>query len=62
MPLYAHVAYPDAYAANSPGVGTGLDQPSWGAMKGGHPFWGREYREAWEDTVIDHFQTEEESN
>jgi hypothetical protein len=53
--LYHHLRYPEDYRTHD-GQGLrlagslGRTGPSWSAIPGGHPFWGREYLEAWEDT------------
>ena len=50
--LYIGHKYPHDYRRNAPHVGLGRTGPTWSVVKGGHPFWGREYKEAWEDTEV----------
>lgn len=50
--LYIGHKYPHDYRRNAPHAGLGRTGPTWGVIKGGHPFWGREYKEAWEDSEV----------
>eukprot|EP00316_Scyphosphaera_apsteinii_P012517 CAMPEP_0119316266 /NCGR_PEP_ID=MMETSP1333-20130426/39223_1 /TAXON_ID=418940 /ORGANISM="Scyphosphaera apsteinii, Strain RCC1455" /LENGTH=425 /DNA_ID=CAMNT_0007321867 /DNA_START=173 /DNA_END=1450 /DNA_ORIENTATION=- len=60
--FYNHLLFPDDYR-NGPkyngarGAGSlGRSGPSWSVFPTGHPFWGREYVESWEDTEISIFR------
>ena len=50
--LFTHAKYPSAYTDDVPGVGVGRKGPTWSAIGGGQPFWGREFAESWEETQV----------
>ena len=50
--LYTHARYPEDYTDDKGGVGLARKGPTWSAIGGGQPFWGREFLEAWEETEV----------
>ena len=50
--LYTHAKYPYDYTSDKEGVGLARKGPTWSAISGGQPYWGREFLEAWEETEV----------